>query len=159
MPIRPLDSMTVKKAAFIGLVKINEIDGAKGHYSIIGTIIHSFKISKMLEDKVVIMVEADQLFLNVEGVYLFYAQNSTGPTYLINKHSRILSEEESEKDVAYLLSTLPCVDPKLKELHQGCVYQDGFRSGSICGCDSKTYSKPCEALRNGIVIFTKGACK
>src|SRR5258706_16412786 len=88
-PIRPLDSMTVKKAAFIGLVKINEIDGAKGHYSIIGTIMHSFKISKMLEEKVVIMVEADQLFLNVEGVYLFYAQNSTGPTYLINKHSRI----------------------------------------------------------------------
>jgi hypothetical protein len=28
----------------------------------------------------------------------------------------------------------------------------------VCGCDGKTYSNPCEAIKAGIAIFLPGAC-
>ncbi|MGC4023461.1 MAG: Kazal-type serine protease inhibitor [Cyclobacteriaceae bacterium] len=152
MPIRPLDTLTINEAAFIGLVKMNEI----GDNMIIGGIIHSFKINKMLDEQVVFLLENGRLAFNSDDVYLVFAKDQPGKRFSIDKRSRILKQDDSEKDIAYLLSLLPCFDPDLKELDEGCAHRGGW---FVCGCDSNTYSSPCEALKNGIVIFQKGKCK
>jgi hypothetical protein len=153
-----LDSLTVKNAAFIGVVKINEIeDWGSGNSMLYATPVHCFKVTKILENQVVFQVKGDPSSLAEGYEYLVFAQDGPDRRYSLNKDSRILWQGDSEKDVAYLLSVLPCFDSKIKELRgYGCFYRDGL---PVCGCDSQTYTSPCEALRNGIVIFKQGVCK
>jgi len=156
--IRPLDSLTVKNAAFIGLVEVTEIENYGADNNMLHTtIVQCFKVSKKLElQKIVFRVKGDPSGFRVGSNYLVFAQDDEGRRYSINKYSRILDQEESEKDIAYLLSVLPCFDSKMKEQGGGCVYRNAWY---VCGCDSKTYITPCEAGRDGIVIFRTGKCK
>jgi hypothetical protein len=144
----PRDS-TLKKASLIALVnKEPSIDGVTEC-----TIIRSFKITKPMEDHFLLRFE-DDLGYQDGAVCLIYANDDGSPSrYYVDKHSRIVKREDSERDIAFLLSVLPCVDPKLKA-KRPChrIYRP------VCGCDSKTYDA-CEAINNGVVIFSKGECK
>jgi hypothetical protein len=152
-PIPPLDSLTVKRAAFIASVKMQQTVNDL----IECTIIDSYKGGKSLDDHFLLRVGDDRASFMEGDIYLIFAKEDDGLKYYIDKNSRILRQEDSEKDIAYLLSKLPCFDPKLKELNKNMPCHRIYRP--VCGCDSKTYSTPCGALNNGIVIFSKGACK
>jgi hypothetical protein len=149
--IEPLDSATVKKAAFIGLVRIYESSGdvAKCY-----TLMH-FKASKPWDDLVKLRTGYGTPDFHKGDVYLIFAEEDEGDKYYIDRNSRIIPEENSEKDITFLVSMLPCVDPKLKNLKQPC--RKNF--APVCGCDNKTYGNACEARVNGVLMFSQGECK
>ena len=49
---------------------------------------------------------------------------------------------------------LDCIDPEKIKLNQACIeiYQP------VCGCDNKTYSNECHAIKRGIIDFQMGEC-
>jgi hypothetical protein len=106
-PIAALDSMTVKSAAYIGLVKMQTpVDDL-----IECTIIDSLKGGKSLDDHFLLRVGDDHLDFLEGDICLVRAEEHDGLKYYVDKDSRILREEDSEKDIAYLRSMLACFDP------------------------------------------------
>jgi len=149
--IEPLDSATVKKAAFIGLVRMREPVGD----FIDASILRLFKSSKPWGDVVQLRMGYDLPAFHEGEVYLIFAEINGAMRLFMDKNSRVIQKENSERDIAFLLSMLPCADPKLKNHNQAC--HRIFRP--VCGCDNKTYSNSCEALKNGILMFSLGECK
>ncbi len=146
-----LDSSTVKKAEFIALIKVVD----DGDEMIACDIVRSFKINKVVEDQVLLVISDNFQQFNGGDQYLIFAKENDEGKFYIDKHSRIVKKEESEKDIAFLLSYLPCKNFNLMNMNVPCYRTNRH----VCGCDSKTYGSVCEALRKGVVIFSKGECK
>jgi hypothetical protein len=148
--IRPLDTAIVNRASFIALVEMQQ----QVANVIECTILKSFKVSKP-QDETTVLRLGDGLPEFHEGdVYLIFAADDSGMNFYIDKESRILRKEDSEKDMAYLQASLPCTNAKLINHKRACHKI----SRPVCGCDSKTYANVCEALKNGIVKFSQGEC-
>jgi hypothetical protein len=150
----PLDSASVSDAGFIGLIRIDELNN---EYIDCHIKIH-FKGGMCAADyDFLLRVKNDRFDFNYGSDYLVFAKKDEDCRYYIDKDSRIIRSEESDNDIAFLRSVLPCTDPRLIESSKNSACYRDYRP--VCGCDSVTYNNSCEALKKGVVIFTFGKCK
>jgi|GEM_PF-6498020 len=154
MRLAPLDSVTVRNAGLIALVRIDEMNDEfvdchlKMHFKE-GLCVTDFEFLLRVKD--------NRFNFNYGGDYLVFANKDEDCTYYIDKNSRIIPADECDSDIAFLKSVLPCTSPKLKESLKHWDCHRDLRP--VCGCDSVTYDNTCEAVKKGVVIFTLGACK
>jgi hypothetical protein len=69
-----------------------------------------------------------------------------------SKEASQVCDEATPDPYANSVALLPCRGPKQPDLVCTAQYDP------VCGCDGKTYSNSCVATREGILIFTPGAC-
>jgi hypothetical protein len=143
----------VSNAALIALVRIDELDDEfvachlKTHFK--GLCLTDFEFW--------LRVTSGPFNFNYGSDYLVFAKKDKDCTYYIDKSSRIIRADESNNDIAFLKSVLPCKDTKMKLSLKNWACNRGLKP--VCGCDSVTYVNTCEALKNGVMIFTLGQCK
>jgi len=150
----PLDSITVNNAGLIALVRIDEMND---EFVACQLKMH-FKGGLCAADHgFLLRVKDDRFDFNYGSEYLVFAKKDEDCRYYIDKKSRIIRADESDNDIAFLRSILPCNDATLiAEFKNSACHRD-YRP--VCGCDSVTYGNACEAIKKGVMIFTFGDCK
>lgn len=149
----PLDSLTIARSTFIGLVTVNKQVGDK----IYGSLRIGFKGGKCLDRSVTVKVYGAEFYFEDGETYLIYAGREEQCLWYVDRKCRVIKDENADKDIQLLLNTLPCYDQKVKDEMAATACHRIFTP--VCGCNNVTYGNECEALKNGIVVFSIGECK